>query len=101
MGHFIRHTFDDTMCRRAYLAKCFLSLIVALGSFVWGCVLLGKTETFAFQFGCHLDDKEYKDTLRLFDYYCADKSITLAKIIQILFLFVCVLIILASIRYEN
>ena len=71
---------------------------MALGSFVWGSVLLTDGSTFAFQFPCHLDDVEYKDTLRLFDYYCADKSVTLAKIIQILFLFVSVLIILANIR---
>ena len=100
IGHFIHTTAEDTVCRRAYMAKCFLSLVLSVGSLTWGSILLADGHTFNFQFRCQLDSQEYGQVLTDFDFYCADKSVTFARILQILFLCVAGLIVIADLRYD-
>jgi len=98
IGHFIHNTVEDSVCRNAYLAKCFLSLLLAVASLVRGCFLLADGQTFSFQFCCQLDRNKYSPVLRDYEYYCADKSVTFAKILQIMFTCVTVVIIVADLR---
>ena len=100
IGDFIHTASKDAVCQRAYWTKSLISLLLSVGSLIWGCFYLADGHTFAFHFHCQLDRQVYGNTLTNFDYYCANKSDNFTRTLQILFLCATILNILVDLRCD-